>query len=307
MSDTLESQESNDHEITVSLVIELIEEQFPHWAHLPVSKVKFGGLDNMTFHLGKEMSIRLPSAEAYAQQARKEHKWLPFLTTGLSFSIPERLAMGQPSKKYPCYWTVYRWIEGERADVLRRDAFAQFAVDLAQFLRDLHKIDSTGGPQAGAHNFYRGDSPSVYDSETRVAISQLQDFIDVSGTTNVWERAVSSSWDKTPVWVHGDFTVGNILVDGDRLIAVIDFGCMSIGDPACDLVIAWNFLTKESREIFKSHLELDSDTWARARGWALWKALITLASLEDRACTRALKLKKVIHDILNEHEVESNL
>lgn len=305
ISDKLSSQTSDKPEITLSLVIDLISEQFPQWAHLPIRPVKLSGWDNRTFHLGEEMSIRLPSAEGYAPQVQKEQKWLPGLASHLSFPIPELLAIGQPSKNYPWNWSVYRWIEGENADVLHADDLQQFASQLAQFLNELYKIDATGGPLAGAHNYYRGGSPSVYDGETRSAIAQLQDFIDVDTVTNVWEKALSSKWSNSPVWIHGDFSVENILVKDGRLAAVIDFGCMGVGDPACDLVIAWTFLTRESRKIFRSHLGLDPDTWARARGWALWKSLITLAPLVDKTCSKALKKQQVIDEILDEHELEN--
>ena len=149
----------------------------------------------------------------------------------------------------------------------------------------------------------------IFDTEGRddcewtnlmVPMAWLKPFIDVDAVTNVWEKAISSKWSNNPVWIHGDFSVGNILVKDDRLTAVIDFGCMGIGDPACDLVIAWTFLTRESRKIFRSHLGLDPDTWARARGWALWKSLITRAPLEDKACSEALKRQQVIDEILDE-------
>jgi aminoglycoside phosphotransferase (APT) family kinase protein len=298
------TQTSHKLEITLSLVTDLIAEQFPQWAHLPIRDVELSGWDNRTFRLGEEMSIRLPSAEEYAPQVQKEQKWLPLLASDLSLSIPEPLAMGQPSKNYPWNWSVYRWVEGKSANTLSFDDLhlQLFASRLAQFLNELHKIDATGGPFAGSHNYYRGDSPAVYDAETRSAIAQSRGFIDVDAVTSVWEKAISSKWSKNPVWIHGDLSAGNILVKDSRLNAVIDFGCMGVGDPACDLVIAWTFLTNESRKVFRSHLCLDPDTWARARGWALWKALITIAQLIDKTCSEAMKQQQVIDEILNEHE-----
>ncbi len=302
------TQTSDKLKITVSLVTELIAEQFPQWAHLPIRAIKLSG-DNRTFRLGDEKSksdytykitLRLPSTEEYAPQVQKEQTWLPILAPHLSLSIPEPLGMGQPSKNYPWHWSVYRWIERESADILLIDDLhlQLFASRLAQFLNELHKIDTTGGPLAGFHNYYRGASPSVYDAETRSTIAQLRGIIDVDAVTSVWDKAISSKWSKNPVWIHGDLSAGNILVKDGRLVAVIDFGCMGVGDPACDLVIAWTFLKKESRKVFRSDLSLDPDTWARARGWALWKALITISSLKDKACSEAMNQQKIINEIL---------
>lgn len=301
-------QTSGKLEITNSLVTDLITEQFPKWSHLHIRPVDFNGWDNRTFRLGEKMSIRLPSAEEYALKVQIEQKWLPLLAPHLSFPIPIPLAMGKPSKNYPWNWSIYKWIEGESANNLLIDKtnLQQIALNLAQFLNELHKIDVTGGPAAGTHNFYRGGSLSVYDAETRSAIVLLKGFIDVDTVTSVWEKAISSQCSNKPVWVHGDFSAGNILIKGNRLEAVIDFGGMGIGDPACDLVIAWTFLTHESRKIFRSHLCLDPDTWARARGWALWKALITIVPLNDKTCSQAIKQKQIINDIIHEHKFENH-
>ncbi|OGB97496.1 acetyltransferase [candidate division TM6 bacterium RIFCSPHIGHO2_12_FULL_36_22] len=289
-------------EITLSLVKNLITEQFPQWAHLPIKPVEVSGWDNRTFYLGTEMSIRLPSAQCYAAKVQIEQKWLPILAPHLSFRIPKPLAMGQPSKNYHFNWSIYRWIEGKNANILTIDEshLKHIALQLAQFLNELHKIDPTDGPLAGPHNFYRGGSLQVYDSETRSALSQLQDFINVEAAKSVWKKALSSRWDKSPVWIHGDLSAGNILIKDNQLTAVIDFGGMGIGDPACDLVIAWTFLKNESRKAFKTCVDLDSETWARARGWALWKALITLVPLKNKTNLEALKQKNIIEEIISE-------
>ncbi|MFT4327932.1 MAG: aminoglycoside phosphotransferase family protein [Wolbachia pipientis] len=289
--------------ITLQLVKKLIEQQFPQLADLYVRPVECSGIDNRTFHLGEKMLVRLPSSENYALQVPKEQKWLKILASHLSLSIPEPVAMGQPSKHYPWNWSIYKWIEGKSANMISIDNLdlQNIAFQLAQFLNELHKIETEDGPSAGLHNYWRGGHVKIYDTETRDAIKELYDFVDIKAAISVWERAVSSKWNKSLVWVHGDLASSNIIVKEERLIAVIDFGCMGIGDPACDLVIAWTLLRDESREIFRSNLCLDSDTWARACGWALWKALITLVSLKDRTSLEAIEQKRIINDVLSEN------
>jgi aminoglycoside phosphotransferase (APT) family kinase protein len=289
--------------IDIDLVRKLIGEQFPKWAHLPIYPVQASGWDNRTFHLGDTMSVRLPSAERYADKVHKEQKWLPFLAQQLTMPIPTPLAMGNPSKEYPWHWSIYRWIEGKSANLFNADELdlPSIARQLALFLKELQKIDSEGVPLVGGpHNFFRGDSTRVYDTQAREAIVQLQDLIDAPAALHVWQKSISTTWDKKPVWIHGDVSEGNILIKDGKLSAVIDFGGMGIGDPACDLVIAWNFFHGESREVFKSAMDLDQATWERARGWAIWKALITVASLEDKKGAKAQKQMNIINDIIDE-------
>ncbi|MDN5248464.1 MAG: aminoglycoside phosphotransferase family protein [Wolbachia endosymbiont of Tyrophagus putrescentiae] len=290
--------------ITLQLAKELIEQQFPQWAELYIRPVEFSGIDNRTFHLGEEMLIRLPSSENYALQAPKEQKWLKVLAPHVSLSIPEPVAMGQPSKHYPWNWSIYKWINGKSANMVSINELdlQTIAFQLARFLNKLHKINAEGGPSAGLHNYWRGGHAAVYDKQTRSSIKKLKNIIDTKTAIAVWERAISSKWDRSPVWVHGDLASSNIIVKEGSLTGIIDFGCMGIGDPACDLVIAYTLLRNESRRIFKENLYLDTDTWARARGWALWKALITIVSLKDKSSKEAVEQQRVINEILNEYD-----
>lgn len=285
--------------ITLQLIKELLFEQFPEWSDLPIRPVALSGWDNRTFHLGKDMLIRLPSAEDYALQPEKENKWLPRLSPHLSLKIPEPLTMGKPSHNYPWYWSIYRWIEGESANTLLLDdaQLEKMARSLGEFLNELHNIDVTGAPLPGSHNCYRGAHPSIYDVEARATIAQLHPVINQKKAVQLWERAIDSRWEINPVWVHGDFASGNILMKEGKVVAVIDFGCMSIGDPACDLVIAWTLFNNKSRNIFKSTVALDDNTWVRARGWALWKACLELKKCENLASVEAMRQRTIIDEL----------
>ncbi len=268
-------------QINTSLVERLLRSQFPQWSHLAVEPVEFDGWDNRTFRLGRSMSVRLPSAEPYAEQVAKEQRWLPKLAPELPLPIPAPLALGLPCDLYPWHWSIYRWLEGDNASLDRIGAPAEFATSLASFFVALHRIDSTGGPAPGAHNFYRGGALTTYSAETRDAIETLQGTIAANEATELWEEALKTSWNRRRVWVHGDVAATNLLVRDGRLSAVIDFGCSAVGDPACDLTIAWTFFDDDCRRAFRESLALDEATWLRGRAWALWKALITLAKPSD--------------------------
>ncbi len=288
--------------IDADLVRRLIARQFPQWAEQPVTPVEPGGWDNQTFRLGSAMSVRLPRAERYVAQVEKEHLWLERLAPGLPLPISSPLVKGAPDLGYPWPWSVYRWIEGETAEIAGADTHA-LAADLAGFLAALHTIDASDGPAAGAHNFYRGGSLSTYDSETRTALERLRGQLDAQEAIAVWETALASTWTDAPVWVHGDVSAGNLLVRNGWLAAVIDFGCLGVGDPACDLAIAWTLFKGEERAAFRAALPLDNGTWARGRGWTLWKALIVWAGLADTNPAGKPECQRIVQDLLAEHRI----
>lgn len=254
---------------------ELVASQFPEWAHLPVSPVEDPGWDNITFRLGDDKSVRLPSAPSYEAQVEKEHRWLPELAGRLPLPIPHPLAKGSPGLGFPRRWSIYRWIPGRTASPQTIRDEEEFAEELAGFLRSLYSLDPTDGPVFGPHSFLRGGPVGVYDEQTRETVAVLAGHIDTTAVMAVWEAAIAAPSNEQDGWVHGDVTGSNLLVDDSgRLSAVLDFGCSAVGDPACDLTVAWTLLHDKGRERFRSAMGLDAATWARARGWALWKALL---------------------------------
>ena len=288
-------------QITPSLVKSLISEQFPHWSHLTITPIEIQGWDNRTYRLGSDMIIRLPSAKEYALQIPKEQKWLSILSLYLSYSTPIPLALGQPSKGYPWQWSIYNWIDGISLDKLNltQSNIKPVARSVAKFLNELHKIDVKDGPLPGIHNYWRGAHPEVCDNEVRSSIGKLGSTIDAKKALNIWEAALNSHWPKDPVWIHGDLLAPNILMHNGKVNAVIDFGCMAIGDPACDLMLAWTLMDASNRKIFRDSLDLDDDTWNRAQGWSLWKATLELSKQLDPSSQQALFWHKTIENILN--------
>jgi aminoglycoside phosphotransferase (APT) family kinase protein len=292
---------SGTPQIDVHLVERLVRTQFPQWAGLPVAPVEPGGWDNRTFHLGDRMTVRLPSAAGYVLQVQKEQRWLPWLGQQLPLPISMPLAQGEPGEEYPWPWSVYAWIDGQTATTDRIADLPAYAHDLADFLLALSRIDATGGPEPGAHNFNRGGPPAFYDAETRRAIAHLDGVIDAHAATSVWEAALATQWDRPAVWFHGDVSEGNLLVRDGRLSAVIDFGTCGVGDPACDLAITWTQFFGESREVFRANIGSDSGTWARGRGWTLWKALIVAAGVMGSEHPEIRKALRIIDDVIEDH------
>jgi aminoglycoside phosphotransferase (APT) family kinase protein len=280
----------------VSLVVRLLTAQFPQWANLPIEPVQSAGTDHAIYRLGADMVVRLPRID-WATEMDKEHEWLPKLAPFLPLAIPIPLAKGQPGEGYPWDWSVYRWLEGEEATIEGMSDPHQATIDLAHFIAALRRIDTTAAPPAD-----RGVPLARRDARTRTAIESLHGLIDTNAVTAVWEAAIEAPlWHGPPVWVHGDLRPGNLLAVQGRLNAVIDFEGLGIGDPACDVMAAWMFLSAETRDVFRTVLQVDNATWARGRGWALSVGLIALPYYQTTNPVFAGIARRAIHEALAEY------
>ncbi|MFI7125595.1 aminoglycoside phosphotransferase family protein [Nonomuraea sp. NPDC050153] len=274
----MSTPDPEDPQIDEALVRRLLAAQLPRWADLPVSPVPRSGLDNATFRLGTDMSVRLPRYRRWVGQVEREHEWLPRLAPHLPLPISEPLAKGEPGEGYPFPWSVYRWLPGETTEDLADPVEA--AKELAGFVSALQRIDATGGPGPSWSNAFRGvpmgderDSLAV-EARVRPKIEALRGIVDAGAVTAVWEAALAApAWDGPPVWVHGDLAPGNLLTIDGRLSAVIDFGTLAVGDPAVDLLPAWKLLPPAARDVYRETLGVDDATWARGRGWGLAASL----------------------------------
>lgn len=287
-------------EINEKLVKSLIKQQFPQYAHLNVCAVEKSGHDNRTFHLGENMSVRLPSGKSYASQVEKENLWLPKLSLGISLPISSPIEKGHSCDEFPYPWSINKWLEGDTANTLNVSDLNSFAKDLGRFLKELQEVNAEGGPVAGKQNFYRGGNLGVYNLETQKALERLKGIFDTDKLGKLWNIALSSKYEDEPVWVHGDVAVGNLLVKNGKLCAVIDFGILGVGDPACDYVMAWTFFNKESRNVFLESVNCDKNTKDRAMGWALWKALITYDEA-NKTSESSNFAKETIEEILRDY------
>ncbi|MFI2710821.1 aminoglycoside phosphotransferase family protein [Micromonospora sp. NPDC018662] len=261
-------------DINEALAAALIADQFPRWAGLPLVAASPQGWDNRTFRLGERLTVRLPSAEGYAHQITKESRWLPFLAKHLSVPVPKPLELGRPALGYPYAWSVNEWLDGQVLSRAKVADPAALAAELAAFLVELRGVPDEDGPRPGPETAHRGGPFAFYAPEARAALSALG--VRSPATEQVLDEALASEWEHDPVWFHGDVAVDNLLIADGRLAGVLDFGCSGVGDPACDLVIAFTYLADETRPVFRQAVGLDDDTWRRARGWALWKAAITV-------------------------------
>ena len=284
--------------VTTEVVLGLVAEQFPQWSDRPVRPVDDGGWDNWTFRLGDDLSVRLPSAAEYALAVQKEHEWLPRLAPQLPFPVSEPVALGRPSADYPFDWSVRRWIAGTPASTAAIADLDRLATDLAGFLAVLQRIDPSSGPGPGVHNWFRGGSLRTFEPFTTRALATLQHRVDVDLAWAIWSEAVDAPWDGAVRWFHGDLTAGNLLLRDGRLAAVIDFGTCGVGDPACDLAVAWTLLDTTSRRRFRDLLHVDDASWARGRGWALWKALSTVANAPDPDEPAAVAARRAVDEVL---------
>lgn len=290
----------NEFPISEDRVQGLLESQCPQWANLHLSPLSSGGTDHALFRLGAEYLVRLPRVEwtpgSVAKRIFKEYTWVPRLAAFLKTPVSEPIFQGAPMGGYPWPWLILRWNEGDTPSYETESQNTLLAQDLAYFLNELHAIELPGGPPSR-----RGVDLKALDAETKQAIRQLEGEIDVPFVSSLWGELCSvAPCTQAPVWIHGDLLPGNILVKQKRLIAVIDFSDVGVGDPACDLIIAWSLFNRDSREAFKAHLNtIDEDTWERGRGWALSIALIILPYYKHSHPSFARLAQGMLENVIN--------
>lgn len=260
-------------EIDAGLVLRLIAGQHPRWSSLPVEPVLPRGTDNALYRLGSDLVVRLPRREINVASLRTELEWLPRLAPRLPLAIPEPLATGSAGPEFPFPWAVYRWIDGVPATPEHVRDEREAALDLAGFIAALRRCDASGGPPPGS----RGGPLAPRDAAVRRALTVLGDEVDAAAVLAPWDEALRApAWEGPGVWVHGDLDARNVIARDGRIGAVIDFGSLAVGDPACDVMVAWKMLSPATRPSFRAALDADDATWTRARGWALSQAVIAL-------------------------------
>jgi len=280
-----------------ALVRALLAAQFPHWADLPVTRVASGAA-NALFRLGDELTVRVPLRASAARDAEKEYRFLPRLGPHLPLPIPVPLALGSPSDAYPLSWSVVPWLTGTDAAASPGLDRLRLARDVAGFLRALQAIPTLEGPppRTGAG---RGGPLRANDALVERCLGTLAGVIDTGAAARCWADALEASvYSGPPVWLHGDLHPANLLVADGRLSAVIDWGSLSVGDPATEMMFAWLGLDPPSRALLRELLAIDDATWQRGRGWALLLLVEALARDGDANPAVAGFLSRAVSDVV---------
>jgi aminoglycoside phosphotransferase (APT) family kinase protein len=278
-------------EVTIdpSFIRALLQEQQADLAHLSLIEVA-EGWDNKLFRLGDDLTVRVPRRAASAALIEHEQRWLPQLSPRLALPVPVPLRVGRPGSGFPWSWSVVPWFPGESALLAPPLDLATTAVALGRFLRALHQP----APESAPHNPWRGVPLAARAKTVRQHLQQLDGLVDRGAVLALWERVLSTPpWSGPPLWIHGDLHPGNLVVNGGRLSAVIDFGDLAAGDPATDLSVIWMLLPPSARQAFLTSARgefypLDDHMLIRARGWALALGLAYLANSGDDETMRAL-------------------
>ncbi|MGW5771508.1 aminoglycoside phosphotransferase family protein [Streptomyces longwoodensis] len=283
-------------DLDAALVRRLVAAQFPRWASLPVSRVTSSGTENAMFRLGDDKVVRLPRYPGPVDGVAHERHWLSRLGPRLAVPTPTPLALGEPGEGFPWPWCVYGWLDGRNPVAGALERPGELAADLGAFVAGLRRLD----PAGGAAN-HRGVPLARRDGDTRAALARLAGRIDTAAVTARWEEALRApAHTGAPVWAHADLSPGNVLVAGGRLAAVLDFGCVGVGDPAVDLIVAWNLLPAAARGAFREAVGADDAEWARGRGWALSISLVQLPFYWETNPPLAENSRHVIREVLAE-------
>ncbi len=285
--------------INLNLVKQLISEQCNKYNGLPIIPIQSSGTEHTLYKLGNDHLIRLPKIEIECSNCNiytlNEYKITSDLANKLSIPISEPIFLDHPNLQYPYYWSIIKWNEGYNPDIENIDEYSVLAIELAKFINELHKVKINDTSYSR-----RGLNLNTVDIETRNCILKLYDEFNTKLLLDLWSNYSNvPTWDKDPVLVHGDLLPSNILIKNMHLNAVIDFSDVGIGDPACDLIIAWSLFKYKSRKIFRNHLiNIDDNTWIRGKAWALSIAAIMLPFYKNSNLVMAKLARTIINNLV---------
>lgn len=268
--------ESEFDMVDAALVSQLIGDQCPEHAGARLSPLPNAGTAHALFRLGTDFLVRLPLKPEASLQCQKEHRWLDRIAAAVPTPVPVPIHKGSPTTQYPSHWSILPWFNGTALWDVPSLNNADLASDVARFISALSSTATVGGPAPGSHNFGRGVDLCERDRRTRAALGRCDGLVPVEQLEKLWSLALRAKPSHRPVWIHGDLHGGNMIIHEGKLAAIIDFGGLAVGDPACDLAFAWYVLDRQGRDRFRNQLIRDDAEWLRAKGWALSVAAIQL-------------------------------
>lgn len=282
-------------EPTGELVRSLLEQQWPLWDGQAVS-VLTNGWDNVLYRVGDSHLARMPRREMAVPLVVNEAKWLPTLANRLPLRIPVPVFNGAPGDGYPWPWNVVEWIDGESAAQSEYDPMGA-AQALGSFLRALH----TPAPVDAPENEFRGGPISAKTDAVRERAELVSELAPADQILTVWERVSSvAAFEGSPRWIHGDLHPHNVIVKDGRLVAIIDFGDVTAGDPATDLAAIWMLAPGHITTFRETYGSREPSIWARARAWALHLSLAYLTNSADNPTMSKIgrsTLRSVLADV----------
>ncbi len=276
-------------DVDVDLVRALLAEQHPDLADRPLTELA-NGWDNVMYRLGPDLTVRVPRRELAATLIEHEQRWLPELAPSLPLPIPAPVRIGRPSADYPWAWSILPWFDGGPAGTDPDLDGPAAATELGRFVAALHRP----APDDAPANPFRGGPLSTRAEGFHQRLDRLDGLVDVGAARQRWDRcAAARPWAGPPLWLHGDLHSHNVVSQWGRLVAVIDFGDITAGDPATDLAVAWSLLDPTDHPAFRLAADsagrpVDDDLWLRAEGWALAIGVAVLASSADNPAMAAM-------------------
>lgn len=309
------TQELHADELPIDAVLvqSLLGRQFPEYARRSLTRLAASGSTNVLFKLGGDLVVRLPRQPGGSASIEKEHRWLPRVGRALSVHVPEIVALGGPDGGFSERWSIARWIEGESATVFsavdpRPVDRSRLAADLARVILELRAAEL---PEAAKLDpglqLYRGGSLADFDERMQQilgACASIPDLdLDLEAARAIWREAMSlPARAGASGWFHGDLVAENLLIQEDRLVAVLDFGGLGVGDPSIDVHGAWELFDVDAREVFRGELGVEEEEWLRGRAWALAVALMTFpyywSKLPGRVEARLVMVRSVLRDAI---------
>ncbi|CAA9238800.1 MAG: Putative phosphotransferase [uncultured Arthrobacter sp.] len=252
----------------------LIVEQFPSWRLEQIRRIQAEGTVNAIYRIGTELTARFPlrSADPVAMRTelQREAAAMRELKASCPFPTPLFVAEGAPGHGYPLPWSVQTWLPGRVATpggLANSKAFAQDLADLVHALRTAR----TGGRHFAGTG--RGGMLQDSDDWMDICFRESEGLLPADRLRALWAEFRILPTAGADVMTHGDLTPGNLLVEGERLVGVLDGGGFAPADPSLDLVAVWHLLDAEGRAWFRRELPCSDLEWWRGAAWAFQQAM----------------------------------